>query len=212
MQLRLPIFEKGLAMNRRIGTVLGLIVALGFLGNVCLATEGEATEGKNPVVALKTSEGTIRIELWPDKAPVTVRNFLRYVEEGFYSGTIFHRVIDDFMIQGGGMTPDMKPKSTHEPIKNEAAPDLKNDRGTIAMARTGMVDSATCQFFINVKNNDSLNQRDKTPQGFGYAVFGKVIEGMDVVDRIKKVPTTTVGPHRNVPAKPVLIQRVELVP
>lgn len=171
----------------------------------------QAVKPSNPVVALHTSEGVIKLELWEDKAPVTVKNFLRYVDEGFYDGTIFHRVIDGFMIQGGGFTPDMKQKQTHEPIKNEAAADRKNERGTVAMARTGVVDSATAQFFINIRDNDNLNQRDQTPKGFGYAVFGNVIEGMDVVDRIKQAPTSTVGPFQNVPAKPIVIESVRRV-
>lgn len=171
------------------------------------AGQGSQPAG-NPTVVMKTSEGVIRIELWPDKAPVTVSNFLQYVDEGYFDGTIFHRVIDDFMIQGGGFTPDMKPKQPRAPIKNEATAELKNNRGTIAMARTNVVDSATAQFFINVKDNDFLNHRDQSPTGFGYAVFGKVTEGMDVVDRIKKVETTTVGPHRDVPRKPVVIESV----
>ena len=158
---------------------------------------------------MKTSEGTIRIELWPDKAPITVKNFLEYVDEGFYDGTIFHRVIDNFMIQGGGFTPDMKQKPTHAPIKNEASAELKNAVGTIAMARTNVVDSATCQFFINVSNNEFLNHKDNTPPGFGYAVFGKVIDGMDVVDKIKKVQTTSTGMFQDVPAKPVVIESVK---
>ncbi len=166
-------------------------------------------EPKNPVVLMKTSEGQIRIELWADKAPETVKNFLRYVDEGFYDGTIFHRVIDNFMIQGGGFTPDMKQKTTHEPVKNEAAAELKNDRGTIAMARTMVVDSATSQFFINVVDNASLNHRDSSPSGFGYAVFGKVIDGMDIVDKIKGVQTGNMGPFQNVPLKPVVIESVK---
>jgi peptidyl-prolyl cis-trans isomerase B (cyclophilin B) len=166
---------------------------------------------KNPVVEMKTSEGSIKIELWQDKAPVTVKNFLQYAEEGYYEGTIFHRVIENFMIQGGGFTPDMAQKQPRPPIKNEAKADLKNERGTIAMARTMVVDSATSQFFINVKDNESLNHRDETPQGFGYAVFGKVIEGMDVVDKIKAVPTGNAGPHQNVPTKPVVIEKVTVL-
>ncbi len=162
----------------------------------------------HPVVVLQTSEGTIKVELWEDKAPLTVKNFLRYADEGFYDGTIFHRVINGFMIQGGGFTADMKQKEAHEPIKNEAAAGLRNERGTIAMARTSIVDSATAQFFINVNDNENLNHKDETQRGFGYAVFGKVIEGMDVVDRIKAVPTSTVGPFQNVPTKPVMIQKV----
>ena len=149
----------------------------------------EKPQSANPVVLMKTSEGLIKIELWPGKAPETVKNFLTYVDEGFYDGTIFHRVIGNFMIQGGGFTPDMKQKPTHAPVKNEAAADVKNDRGTIAMARTGVVDSATAQFFINVVDNAFLNHKDNSPNGFGYAVFGKVIDGMDVVDKIKGVKT-----------------------
>lgn len=168
-------------------------------------------QSENPIVVMDTSEGVIRIELWADKAPITVKNFLTYVDEGFYDGTIFHRVIENFMIQGGGFTVDMNQKQPHDAIKNEAAAELKNDLGTIAMARTGIVDSATCQFFINVRNNDSLNHRDNTPSGFGYAVFGKVIDGMDVVEKIKKVPTTNAGPHQDVPATPVVINSVKLV-
>jgi len=162
-------------------------------------------EEKNPVVIMETSQGTIKIELWNDKAPGTVANFLRYVDDGFYSGTIFHRVIADFMIQGGGMTPDMKEKKTRDPIRNEATPELMNKRGTLAMARTSLIHSATAQFFINVVDNDFLNQKNKTPAGFGYAVFGEVIEGMDVVDKIRAVETGTFGPHSDVPRQPVLI-------
>jgi peptidyl-prolyl cis-trans isomerase B (cyclophilin B) len=191
--------------------VLFMIISCGaiLLQSISWAVgPGEAAQAKNPVVVMKTSEGTIRIELWADKAPVTVKSFLQYVDEGFFNGTIFHRVIDNFMIQGGGFTADMQQKDTHAPIKNEAAADLKNEVGTIAMARTGVVDSATSQFFINVVNNAGLNHRDESPQGFGYAVFGKVIDGMDVVDKIKKVQTTSYGPHRDVPAKPVVIESV----
>ncbi|MFZ2446638.1 MAG: peptidylprolyl isomerase [Syntrophobacteraceae bacterium] len=178
--------------------------------NSLWAAEGEAKDQpKNPVVLMKTSEGAIRIELWADKAPGTVKNFLEYVDEGFFDGTIFHRVIDNFMIQGGGFTPDMQQKPTHAQIKNEASADLKNAVGTLAMARTNVVDSATAQFFINVKDNEFLNHRDKSPAGYGYAVFGKVIEGMDVVDKIKKVPTTRVGMFQDVPAKPVVIESVK---
>jgi cyclophilin family peptidyl-prolyl cis-trans isomerase len=179
--------------------------------NPAIGAEEKMKQPEVRIVEMKTSEGKIRIELWADKAPITVKNFLRYVEEGFYNGTIFHRVIDNFMIQGGGFNADMTQKKAHEPIKNEAANGLKNDRGTIAMARTGVIDSATSQFFINVKDNAFLNHRDDTPMGFGYAVFGKVIEGMEVVDKISKVPTATTGPHQNVPVKPLLIEsaRVE---
>jgi peptidyl-prolyl cis-trans isomerase B (cyclophilin B) len=176
----------------------------------CLAA-GQETEkpSAHPVVIMTTSEGPVRIELWPEKAPVTVKNFLQYVDEGFYDGTIFHRVIETFMIQGGGFTPDMKQKQPHAPIKNEASADLKNARGVIAMARTNVVDSATCQFFINVVDNDMLNHRDDTTMGFGYAVFGKVIDGMETVDKIKKVPTTNAGQFQDVPAKPVVIESIK---
>lgn len=162
----------------------------------------------NPIVCMETSEGTVKLELWADKAPITVANFLRYVDAGHYNGTIFHRVISDFMIQGGGLSPDMKEKKTKDPIKNEASPELKNVRGTIAMARTSLIHSATSQFFINVVDNNFLDQKNKTPMGFGYAVFGKVIEGMDVVDRIRAVKTTSFGPHQDVPSTQVLINSV----
>ena len=185
--------------------VMGLVFAeQGF------AVEEKGKESVKPVAVMETSEGTIKIELWADKAPITVQNFIRYAEEGFYDGTIFHRVIDEFMIQGGGMTPEMKGKPPHEPIKNEASSELENDRGTIAMARTNAVDSATCQFFINVKDNESLNHKDDTQRGFGYAVFGKVVEGMDVVDKIKKVKTADAGRNQNVPVEPVVIKSVKI--
>ena len=177
--------------------------------HLAFAGEKKMTESTNPKVVMETSEGTITIVLWADKAPLSVKNFLRYTDEKFYDGTIFHRVISNFMIQGGGMTADMQTKTTHEPIKNEASPELKNDRGTIAMARTQVVDSATSQFFINVVDNDFLNHRDKTPGGYGYAVFGKVVEGMEVVDKIKNVETTVSGPYRDVPKTTVVIKRVQ---
>ena len=167
-------------------------------------TSGE----NNPVVVMETSEGSVQIELWADKAPISVKNFLRYVDDGFFDGTIFHRVITDFMIQGGGMTPDMKQKKTRDPIKNEASADLKNDRGTVAMARTNLVNSATSQFIINVVDNAFLNHKDKSPMGYGYAVFGKVIKGMDVVDKIRNVKTISFGQHQDVPASPVMIIKV----
>jgi len=160
---------------------------------------------KNPVVLMKTGLGEIKIELYPDKAPITVENFLGYVRDGFYDNTIFHRVIPGFMIQGGGFVSGMTQKETKDQIKNEAANGLKNDRGTIAMARTNVVDSATAQFFINVVDNDSLNYTENTSQGFGYCVFGKVIEGMDIVDKIVSIPTGTFGYHRNVPQEDVVI-------
>jgi len=190
--------------------LLVLVVSVLMLQSFSWAADTEEkSKPANPVVVMNTSLGPIKIELWADKAPGTVKNFLQYVDEGFYDGTVFHRVINNFMIQGGGFTPDMKQKPTHSPIKNEAAADLKNDRGTIAMARTMVVDSATGQFFINVVDNVSLNHRDDTPAGFGYAVFGKVIDGMDVVDKIKSVATTNSGPFQDVPAKPVVIESIK---
>ena len=157
---------------------------------------------------METSMGTITLELDDEKAPETVKNFVRYAKEGHYDGTIFHRVIDGFMIQGGGFTKDMNQKETHEPIRNEAMNGLKNLRGTIAMARTMVVDSATSQFFINLIDNDFLDFQNPSPQGFGYAVFGKVTDGMDVVDKIAKVKTGFAGSYQNVPEEPIVIKRV----
>lgn len=159
-----------------------------------------AAEAGNPVVVLETSRGEIHIELYPDKAPITVANFLQYVKSGHYNGTIFHRVIPGFMIQGGGMTADMTPKATNAPIKNEASNGLKNERGTIAMARTNVPDSATCQFFINVNNNVDLNYAG--PGREGYAVFGRVVRGMEVADAIVSVPRR----DADVPVTPVVIE------
>jgi len=169
------------------------------------------TDTTHPIVLMKTSMGDIKLELYPQKAPKTVANFLSYVEDGFYDGTIFHRVIGNFMIQGGGFTPDMKQKETKPSIPNEAGNGLKNLRGTIAMARISDVNSATSQFFINVVDNPNLDHKDETPRGFGYAVFGKVIEGMDVVDKIKEVKTTTKGYYGDVPVEPVIIQSLKVV-
>ena len=159
----------------------------------------------NPKVVLDTTKGKIVIELYLQNAPETVVNFLSYVDAKFYDGTIFHRVIPNFMIQGGGFTADMQRKPGKEPIKNEADKGLKNERGTIAMARTGDPHSATAQFFINTVDNDFLNHKNKTQQGWGYAAFGKVIEGMDVVDAISAVKTTRYQQFRDVPAEPVVI-------
>lgn len=166
---------------------------------------------KNPVVLLETSLGNITIELDAENAPITTENFLGYVRDGHYDGTIFHRVIDGFMIQGGGMTADMHEKKGRAPIQNEAFNGLKNQRGTIAMARTQVVDSATAQFFINLNDNQFLNHQGKTPQHFGYAVFGKVTEGMDTVDAIRVVPTGNKGFHQDVPKEPVVITKASIV-
>lgn len=160
-------------------------------------------------VKLSTSSGDIVLELDEEKAPATVENFLEYVNAGFYNGTVFHRVIDGFMIQGGGFEPGMKQKPTRDPISNEAENGLKNDAYTIAMARTSDVHSATAQFFINVANNDFLNFSAPTPQGFGYCVFGKVVEGQNVVDKIKGVETGSAGFHSDVPVEDVVIERAE---
>ena len=162
------------------------------------------------MIKLNTNHGTIVLELAADKAPGTVENFLQYAKEGFYDGTIFHRVINGFMIQGGGMEPGMKEKPTRAPIRNEADNGLKNERGTIAMARTPDPDSASAQFFINLKDNDFLNFRAPTPEGWGYCVFGKVVEGMDVVDKIADVKTGSHGHHQDVPVEDVVIESVEV--
>ncbi|KAI3590229.1 peptidylprolyl isomerase [Cupriavidus sp. CER94] len=162
-------------------------------------------------VQLQTTQGVITIELDAEKAPKTVENFLSYVRKGHYDNTVFHRVIKNFMIQGGGFEPGMKQKDTDAPIENEAGNGLKNDRYTVAMARTNAPHSATAQFFINVVDNDFLNFSSPTPQGFGYAVFGKVVEGTDVVDAIKGVRTGTSGFHQDVPMEDVVIQKATIV-
>lgn len=166
-----------------------------------------------PIVTIETSHGTITAELFQDKAPLSVANFLAYADKKAYDNTVFHRVIDGFMIQGGGFTPDMVQKPTDAPIKNEARSDVPNARGTLAMARTQVIDSATCQFFINLKDNGFLNHTAKTPQGYGYAVFGRVTAGMDVVDKIAKVKTGThpTG-HRDVPVEAVVIKSITRAP
>ena len=166
-------------------------------------------------VRINTNLGPITLELADDKAPKTVANFLAYAREGFYDGTIFHRVIDGFMIQGGGFTADFKQKPTHAPVANEADNGLKNQRGAIAMARTSDPQSATAQFFINVNDNPNLDYRSSTPQGWGYAVFGKVTGGMDIVDKIRQTPTSRGGPggqFSDVPATPVVIESVTILP
>jgi len=189
---------------RRISTLVLLLLAM------------SGAWAQNPRVEFKTSMGSFALELYADKAPKTVANFIQYVNSGFYNGTIFHRVIDGFMIQGGGFEPGMREKKTRAPIENEAGAafnaGLKNELGTVAMARTPNPHSATAQFFINVKNNAFLDYREPSPQGFGYAVFGRVVEGMDTVLRISKTPTTTIEQHQNVPQRAVLIESVSLKP
>ncbi|WP_279342448.1 peptidylprolyl isomerase [Geotalea sp. SG265] len=188
-------------------------VAVALLLGLCLAVPAGAgdAKGKNPVVVMETSLGTVKMELFQKEAPISVKNFLDYTNEGFYNGTIFHRVIPRFMIQGGGFSEGLKMKPTKAPIKNEAGNGLKNDRGTVAMARTMMVDSATSQFFINVVNNEFLNHMDNSPRGFGYAVFGKVIEGMDVVDKIAAVKTGMQRGFADVPETAVVIKSIKVV-
>lgn len=163
------------------------------------------------MIKLTTSKGEITIEMYPDEAPATVQNFLSYVESGFFEGLIFHRVIEGFMIQGGGFTPDMQQKESGDPIQNEADNGLKNETGTLAMARTGDPHSATAQFFINLENNDFLNHTGKNPQGWGYAVFGKVTEGLDVVNQIGSVTTDRAGSYSDVPVEPVIIENVQVI-
>ncbi len=185
-------------------------VSMMSFANLCFAASGSVTimstkPTQNPVVLLKTNKGDIKIELNAEKAPISVKNFLQYVNEGHYDHTIFHRVIDGFMIQGGGFTADMKQKPTHAPIQNEADNGLLNKRGTIAMARTSDVNSASAQFFINVSDNSFLDFKGKNPRDYGYAVFGKVIEGMDTIDKIKNAKTGSKGPHENVPVEPIEI-------
>jgi len=183
-----------------------LLSVLSLLSLGC--AEGEGNKGAGMNIVIDTNHGKITAELYADKAPATVSNVLAYVDEKFYDDTIFHRVIDGFMIQGGGFTKNMNQKPTKPPVKNEADNGLNNTRGTLAMARTMVPDSATCQFFINHHNNPNLDHTSKTPQGWGYCVFGKVVDGMDVVDAIAKVPTGFSGPHQNVPTEPVIIKSI----
>ena len=164
----------------------------------------------NPVVTVSTSMGDITLELFKGQAPVSVENFLRYVNEGFYEGTIFHRVKAGFMIQGGGYTDTMVEKTPHAPIQNEATNGLRNTRGTLAMARTRALRSATAQFYINLANNSMLDHKSYSPDEFGYAVFGRVLSGMDIVDKIAAVPTATAGEHEDVPTTPVVIKKVSI--
>jgi peptidyl-prolyl cis-trans isomerase A (cyclophilin A) len=191
-------------MFKRIVFTLLLATAL---GSTAIAAE------KNPTAVIETSMGNVKVELFADKAPLSVKNFLEYANSGYYKDTVFHRVIPGFMAQGGGLTAALQPKPGDRPaIKNEAGNGLKNDRGTLAMARTGVVDSATSQFFINVVNNDFLNHRDETPGGFGYAVFGKVIDGMDVVDKMVAAPQKRQNSvFQNVPETPIVIKSVKIL-
>jgi len=171
--------------------------------------EGSDMNSDNPQVIIETTKGKMAVELYPDKAPKTVENFLGYVDTGFYDGTIFHRVIPGFMVQGGGLTPGLNEKMPLSPIKNEAGNGLLNTRGTVAMARTNVVDSATAQFFVNVADNPFLDHKDNSAQGYGYCVFGKVIEGMDVADQIVGVTRHSVGYYDDVPVEDVTIISVK---
>jgi len=190
--------------------------ALALLATITLFTlagisDDLAAQG-NPQAVMHTSMGDIQLELFADKAPVTVSNFISYAKSGFYDGTIFHRVIGSFMIQGGGFTPDMQKKATGEPIQNEASNGLSNSRGTIAMARTNDPHSATAQFFINVGDNTNLDfSGEENSRTWGYAVFGRVVSGMDVVDSIRNVETQRVGPYADVPVEPVTIDSIEII-
>ncbi len=188
-------------------TILSLIL-MGVVMTAVNPAESTAAD-KNPVVVMETSLGNVKIELDQAKAPISVKNFLSYVDDKFYDGTIFHRVISSFMIQGGGFTADMQQKATKAQIKNEAGNGLSNKKGTLAMARTNVVDSATAQFFINVVDNDFLDHRDNSAQGFGYAVFGKVIDGMDVVEKIKSVRTGNKMGFQDVPVETVVIKSIK---
>jgi len=198
-----------LAMSSKhlVSFLLMTVMLVSLIANVAYAQKSEG----NPMVLVKTNIGNFTIELYQDKAPVTVKNFLSYVDHKFYAGTIFHRIISTFMIQGGGFTPDMTQKEPSPPIKNEADNGLKNVKYTVAMARTGVIDSATSQFFINVQDNPNLDHRNKNAEGYGYCVFGKVIEGMNVIDEIKMVKTTEKGGYKDVPVKPVIIKSVTRV-
>jgi len=189
--------------------VLTLTLAILLIAGI---VSGEPNKKENPRVLIKTNLGNITVELFEKEAPITVKNFLSYVDSKFYDGTTFHRIIPGFVIQGGGFTPDMKKKPTKDPIKNEATNGLKNLKGTLSMARTMDINSATSQFFINLRNNPALDHKDNTPRGYGYAVFGKVVAGWGVVEKIAKVPTTTKGIYKNVPEKPVIIKSIRRIP
>jgi peptidyl-prolyl cis-trans isomerase B (cyclophilin B) len=203
MHLKLPL--------RCIPVARLLVLALIVTAGLCLWGNNTRAAGRSPMVKLQTSMGDIVLELNQEKAPATVANFLQYVKDGYYDGTIFHRVINGFMIQGGGMDAQMNQKPTRGPIKNEADNGLTNAPYTIAMARTAVPDSATAQFFINVVDNKNLNHTGKNPAGWGYAVFGKVVQGQDVVDKIKAVATTSKGFHQDVPVEPVTIIKATVV-
>lgn len=208
--------KQALRLPRNLISLLAFIFTLAtFLVPSAQAANSSSQEGTtmstNPQVLLHTNKGDITLELNAEKAPKTVENFLNYVNAGFYDGTIFHRVIPNFMVQGGGFEPGMAQKNTNDPVENEANNGLKNDMYTVAMARTSDPHSATAQFFINVANNDFLNHTNPTPNGWGYAVFGKVVEGQDVVDTLKGVKTGSKGFHQDVPVEDLIIESASVV-
>jgi cyclophilin family peptidyl-prolyl cis-trans isomerase len=186
-----------------------LLLAAGMILGLILSLQAWAA---NPLVEIKTNQGTIVAEIFADKSPKSAANFLQYAKDGFYNGTVFHRVIDGFMIQGGGFTPDMKQKGTRAPVENEANNGVKNVAGTLAMARTGDPHSATAQFFINLKDNDFLDHTAPSQRGWGYAVFGRVTQGFDTVLKIAKTQTGNAGMFQDVPTSPVVIESVKLLP
>ena len=188
-----------------------LIVTFGFIAVFFIGSVHFLSADANPLVFMETSKGNMTIELFEEEAPITVENFLSYVSEGFYENLIFHRVISGFMIQGGGLDSEMRQKDNKPPIKNEAANGYRNKKWTVAMARTGIVDSATSQFFINLENNDFLDHKNNTSGGFGYTVFGKVIEGIDVVEAIGKVKTGTKNGFGDVPVETVFIKKMSVL-
>lgn len=192
--------------------LLTFLLGLSLLFGVSGCSEAGSQIKGGPQVVIVTSHGDMRVELYQEQAPETVANFLAYVDDGFYEGTIFHRVIRGFMIQGGGFTPDMRQKQTKAPIANEASNGLLNETGTLAMARTMDLHSATAQFFINVNDNDFLDHKNETVQGFGYCVFGRVIDGMDVVHAIERLTTGRKGGHSDVPLEPVVIRSIRRIP
>lgn len=191
-------------------TTRAALIMTVLMGSCLLAARAEDEVTVHPTAVIKTSVGSITVELWPEVAPVSVTNFQKYATSGFYTDTIFHRVMRGFMVQGGGFGQNLKQKSPRSPIKNEASPTVKNLRGTIAMARTREVDSATSQFYINHADNAPLDQRDTSPGGFGYCVFGKVTDGMEVVDAIAATPTMALGRFQNLPRRPIVIEAVTL--
>lgn len=189
---------------------LFLVLLVGLVSSGCVSPVRKG-KAMNSTVVIETSMGTMKAELWADKAPKSVENFLQYVDSGYYEGLVFHRIIKGFMIQGGGFDVRMEKKATKDPVKNEARSDVPNERGTLSMARTMVVDSGTSQFFVNHADNAALNHRDDTDQGFGYCVFGKLIDGFEVLDAIADVKTGVMGGYRDVPIEPVVIKSIRRV-